>query len=202
MKQIKNGFADYYYLSEEGLIYNAKSEKYIKPDSRHRFKLKDNNNRYKTISLKTLYKMIYNKIFCEDNIENLPFEEWKVIENTNDLYYISSAGRVKSYQGYKAIILKPFANQRGYQRIEIVENGYTQSKLLHRLVAFSFLPKPQNIDFQLHHIDGNKQFNSKDNLIWLSPADHRKAHKELKEQRRNILNVSSEPIENIHRENN
>ena len=30
MKKIQNGFADYYYLDEEGKVYNSKAQKYIK----------------------------------------------------------------------------------------------------------------------------------------------------------------------------
>ena len=35
--------------------------------------------------------------------------------------YISSKGRIKSLQGYETIILKPFTNQGGYARVDIVE---------------------------------------------------------------------------------
>lgn len=39
MKQIKNNFADYYYLEEDGRVYNINTKKYLKYDIYHRYKL-------------------------------------------------------------------------------------------------------------------------------------------------------------------
>ena len=39
MKQIKNNFADYYYLEEDGRVYNINTKKYLKYDKYHRYKL-------------------------------------------------------------------------------------------------------------------------------------------------------------------
>lgn len=198
MKQINNGYADYYYLTEDGQVYNAAASSYIKPDTFHKFKLKRTDNTYKTIALKTLYKNVYNKTYCIDNTENMLNEEWKEIENTDSQYFVSSLGRVKSYKGYQAIILKPYSNQNGYLRVDIIEQGQRQAKLVHRIVAAAFLPMPEKIDYQLHHIDGRKDSNAAANLVWLSPAEHRKKHKELAEIRRNNTNVCTEPKENNH----
>ena len=198
MKQINNGFADYYYLTKDGRIYNAATNTYKEPDNAHKFKLKRVENGYKTIALKSLYKIVYNQNYCEDKIENLNDEEWKVIDNTDSIYYISSLGRIKSYHGYKALLLNPYSNQNGYLRVDIVEEGQRQTKLVHRLVAAAFLPNPPKIDFQLHHIDGKKDSNAANNLVWLSPVEHRKKHKELEEKRRNTTNVCTESEENNH----
>ena len=123
MKQLNNGYADYYYLTEDGLIYNVNTDKYIKPDKAHKFKLKRIDNTYKSISLKPLYKIVYNKNYCIDDIKDLPEEEWKFIDDTNELYSVSSEGRIKSYVGYKALILKPYSNNRGYLRVDIIQEG-------------------------------------------------------------------------------
>ena len=181
MHQINNGFADYYYLTEAGEVYNITTEKYIKPDNNHIFRLKTNENKTKKISLRNLYKLVFNKYFYIDNISDLPDEQWKVIENTNNRYYISNKGRVKSIVNYNAKILKP-NNQTGYSRVDIIQDdGSRRTKLISRLVAAAFLLPPASIEMQLHHIDGNKLNNQKDNLIWLTPKEHTEIHKEAKQ---------------------
>lgn len=186
MKQINNGFMDYYYLTDEGKVYNSNSKVYLKISDGYKYKLKTLDNKFKTITLKKLYKLVFDKVFCIDDIEDLKDEEWKIIDNTNSLYLISSLGRIKSYQSYKAILLKPFDNKRGYLRVDIIEEGQRQTKLLHRLVAAAFLPMPESINYQLHHIDGNKYNNAAANLKWLTPAAHRIEHKKLKENANNV----------------
>ena len=74
MKQINNGFAAYYYLLEDGTIYNSAADSIIKPNKEHTFIIRTVDNRRKKISLKTLYKLVYGKIFCIDNIKDLDNE--------------------------------------------------------------------------------------------------------------------------------
>ena len=116
------------------------------------------------VSLKKLYRLVYNKEYCKDNIVDLKGEQWKYIEYTDEMYMISSCGRIKSFFGYEAMLLKPYHTKEWYQRIDIVEEGQRKSKLIHRLVAAAFLPLPENIDMQLHHKDFNKSNNTADNL--------------------------------------
>ena len=180
MKQINHGYAEWYYLLEDGSIYNAKTQQTIKPSDKHTYILRTADNHRKKVSLRPLYKLVYNKVFCEDVVQDLENEVWKEIDDTQGLYYISNMGRCKSLKGYKSIILKPFYNKCGYARVDIVENGKRETRLLHRLVAAAFLPYPKTLKMQLHHKDFDKTNNAVDNLIWLSSADHYKIHnKEL-----------------------
>lgn len=176
MKQLNNGYAAYYYLLEDGRIYNADKNKYIDPDNRHQYKLKTEDGKFKCISLKSIYKLLYNKQYYNDFIDSLDDEVWREIESTDGLYYISNKGRVKSCQGYNAILLKPYKAKGGYGRVDIIQNGKRVSKLVHRLTAAAFLPLPDSIDHQLHHKDFNKDNNAADNLEWLSCQDHSKKH--------------------------
>ena len=185
MKQVNNGFKECYLIDKQGKIYNKATEKYLKLD-KNSYILTTKEGKRKSITQKELYKLVYNKPFCIDDIEDLKDEEWKIIDNTNSLYLISSLGRIKSYQSYKAILLKPFDNKRGYLRVDIIEEGQRQTKLLHRLVAAAFLPMPESINYQLHHIDGNKYNNAAANLKWLTPVAHRIEHKKLKENANNV----------------
>lgn len=136
----------------------------------------------KAISLKELYKLVYGKVFCIDNIENLQNEEWKEIEETEARYFISNKGRVKSYCKYEAIILQPNITSKGYERLQIIQNGIVINKFVHCLVASAFKEEcgtPQSNDWQVHHKDYNKRNNASDNLQWVSKAEHIKIHNSI-----------------------
>ena len=72
--------------------------------------------------------------------------------------------------------MKPYTNQHGYVRVDMKQKGERKSKLVHRLVAEYFLPFPERLDMQLHHKDFNKQNNAVDNLVWMTPSDHKQLH--------------------------
>ena len=199
MKQVNHGYADYYYLLEDGRLYNAATDQYIKQSDRHTYILRTIDNNRKKVSLKTLYKLVYNKQYSKDSIQNLDNEQWKEIYDTEGMYYISSRGRIKSLQGYETIILKSFTNQSGYARVDIVESGKRQTKLVHRLVAAAFLPFPQKLDMQLHHKDFNKNNNAADNLEWLTPAAHAEKHRNHSIEGRN-KDVSAKSEKDFDRE--
>lgn len=57
---IDNVFQDNYFLNKDGSIYNYKTGKTMIADKEHMFALKTNDNKYKRISLKKLYKMVYH----------------------------------------------------------------------------------------------------------------------------------------------
>ena len=182
MKQINNGYCEYYYLTKDGQIYNKELDEYRNPDKDKRFYLKKLDGSMKRVSLRKLYDVVYDKPFCEDKIVDLRGEIWKEVENTNGLYYVSNMGRIKSYNGYSAMILKQTKTKSGYYRLDIVQNKQRVSKLVHRLVAFAFLPKPKNESMELHHKDFNKQNNRVCNLEWLPKEEHIKKHIERKKQ--------------------
>ena len=178
-KQINNGYDAQYYMTREGKVYNSKTGNLMTRYKDCYYKLKTVNGKYKTVSLKELYKLVYNEVYIKDNIENLIDEVWKPIERTDNLYWISDKGRVKSYTGYEAKILKPlYVN--GYERVTIVQDGSRCNKLISRLVAAAFLIPPKDIDMQLHHKTGQKADNRAENLEWLTIAEHREKHKQMK----------------------
>ena len=169
-----------YYLTGKGEVYNADTDNYIKADNNNCFKLKLIDGRYKKIALKPLYKLVFDKIYCEDNIEDIEGEEWKEIEGYGSKYYVSNKGRVKSYTKYEAFIMKARKTADGYLRLDLQQEGRKTSKLVHRIVAASFLPMPQKLDMELHHKDFNKENNAANNLEWLDVITHRQRHKEGK----------------------
>lgn len=182
MEQINNEFAPCYYLTREAEVYNRETGRFIKADNSESFRLKTTDNKIKKVSKKKLYKLVFNENYCQDNIQDLPGEEWKFIDRTDNRYMCSSKGRVKSLVGIQAIILKPqYVN--GYERVEIVIDGERKCYLVSRLVAAAFLPFPQSLDMQLHHKNGERSCNDKDNLEWLTPKQHQEAHKRMKKEK-------------------
>ena len=179
MRQIKNGFKDYYFLTEDGQIYNAKSQTYLKPGiSSH--KLQTEDNRRRQISLASLYELVYERPFIQDDIERLEGEIFREIPGSEGKYLISNYGRCISYnQGSSAKLLTPINNKTGgYLRVAIKINGSFKKKLIHQLVAERFCEKPEGSSLQIHHIDFNHSNNRSDNLEYLSPGEHLAKHLE------------------------
>ena len=94
-------------------------------------------------------------------------EIWKDIKGYEGLYQVSNLGRVKSLNGYhrKEIILKLRNNLYGYLTIGLSKNNISKRYKVHRLVAETFIPNPNNYE-QVNHKDGNKLNNCIDNLEW------------------------------------
>jgi len=175
IKKIDNGFADYYWLDEDGKVFNEETRSYLKIN-KNSYKLRTCDSNYKFISLKDLYFLVYNKNYCRDNIIDLDGEQWKEIPDTNSRYYVSNFSRIKSLIGYDAKLLNPFKTKDGYLRVSLYSSNGRRDLLLHRIVAMCFLPAPPRLDYQLHHIDFNRSNCQLSNLIWLDPKEHKNLH--------------------------
>lgn len=89
-------------------------------------------------------------------------EIWKDIQGYEGLYQVSNLGRVKSLKNRK--ILSPDISL-GYERVTLFLDGKKSRFLVHRLVAQSFIPNPQNHRF-INHKDENRSNNRMTNLEW------------------------------------
>lgn len=99
-------------------------------------------------------------------------EIWKPIVECNGEYLVSNHGRVKSLKYGKERILKPFLFVNGYLGVDIrYSNKKRKIHKIHRLVAFSFIPNPENKG-DVNHKDGNKRNNHILNLEWMTRSEN------------------------------
>lgn len=91
-------------------------------------------------------------------------EVWKDIPHYEGLYQVSNLGNIYSVRYGKR--LKPVIMNNGYCAVTL-RNIYGKQKieLIHRLVALSFLPNPNQYP-QVNHKDENKANNKVSNLEW------------------------------------
>lgn len=112
-------------------------------------------------------------------------ETWKSIEE-HEGYEVSSYGRVKAVKrqvaykdgrvgSYPERILKTTLNHKGYQRLRLSyprgDGKYGKMYTIHRLVALTFVPNPENKP-QVNHIDGDKLNNHVSNLEWVTNVEN------------------------------
>lgn len=111
-------------------------------------------------------------------------EIWKPVKGYEGLYEVSNVGRVKSmprtiarsdgkpYTIKKEKIMKLFADEDGYRRIEMRNDGKSFKTFAHRLVARAFIPNAENKP-QVNHINGIKNDNRVDNLEWVTLQENK-----------------------------
>lgn len=88
-------------------------------------------------------------------------EEWRDVPGYEGLYEVSNLGRVRR----NGRILRPYKDTWGYLSVSLSKNGIRRIVSVHRLVAQSFIPNPNNYP-QINHRDENKTNNAISNLEW------------------------------------
>lgn len=109
-------------------------------------------------------------------------EEWRDIPNYEGYYQISNLGRVKSLDREiinvngkiflrKGKVKAQMIDKGGCKRVNLYKDGILKCCPVHRLVAKTFIPNPENKP-EVNHIDGNKQNNSVYNLEWCTRSEN------------------------------
>lgn len=97
----------------------------------------------------------------------------KPIENYPN-YEVDDRGRIYSLARWNRpydLELSPSHNNKGYQWVSLYNEFGGRRRLIHRIVAKTFIPNPENKP-EVNHIDGNKNNNSVDNLEWVTHLEN------------------------------
>ena len=92
----------------------------------------------------------------------MDIEIWKPIPSYETLYEISSNGVVKSLK--TGAVRRP-SNNGKYKQVTLTKNGIQKTYKVHRLVAITFIPNPDNLPC-VNHKDEHPSNNNVNNLEW------------------------------------
>ena len=124
-------------------------------------------------------------------------EIWKDVKNYEGLYQVSNFGRVRSLDRVvhnsgmwgkdktfikKGRVLSPRTSKSrglmtGYYRVYLTDGIKGYNKCIHKLVAESFIPNPENKP-QVDHIDRDVTNNKVTNLRWCTQLENNRFKKE------------------------
>ena len=123
-------------------------------------------------------------------------EAWESLKTngmaSNENYEISNFGRIKSFKVDKknGLIIKG-SSLKGYNILNIkLENNKRTTKYIHKLVAECFIPKDNELQQYVIHLDFDKNNNLVENLKWVT-KDTMFAHQKINPNyRRGVINYS------------
>ena len=107
-------------------------------------------------------------------------EIWKDIPGYEGLYQASNLGNIRSLvfinnRGDKHRIKMKVQREGVYGRIYamLYKDAKRKNWLVHRLIALTFIPNPNNYP-EINHIDGNPKNNRVENLEWCTKSQNEK----------------------------
>lgn len=108
-------------------------------------------------------------------------EVWRDIKGYEDLYQVSSLGRIKSFAKWKEngnggfwlkeSIKKNHISKRGYIVTDLYKNKKRKTWAVHRLIAVAFIPNLENKPY-INHKNGIKTDNRIENLEWCTCGEN------------------------------
>ncbi len=102
-------------------------------------------------------------------------EEFKVIPNTDNGYEINRDGLVRNIK--TGSYISKSMSSKGYYKLNLFIEGKSYNRVLHRLIAQTFIENPNNYE-TVDHIDGDKLNNNISNLRWCTLQENNLYYKE------------------------
>ena len=121
-------------------------------------------------------------------------------------YYVNEKGEIFSDRTFNFKKLKGTINSGGYFLVSIRNKKGVKRTRIHKLVAETFLNKPKGIkNLVVHHKDGNKLNNYKNNLEWVTNTENliqgrfkkRIRHLDRIKEIKNLMELSGYKIEKM-----
>lgn len=166
------GYDARYTLYPCGKVYDSSKNEFCNIYDNTKCSLKSLDGEFKTVSIRTLYKKVYNKLYIKDDIKDLDNEVWKDIsvikkyEHLRGMYEVSNMGRIKSYHEYNTKLIG-FDADKGYRKIDL--EG--KQVLISRLVLMAFCPTDDET-LEADHKNFDVSDNRLVNLQWLSKKEN------------------------------
>lgn len=110
-------------------------------------------------------------------------EIWKDVVGYEGIYEVSNRGRIRTHENkttytkrhgirkWKQRYLKDKTPNGRDFRVALWKDGKVKYYLVHRLVAFAFIPLAEGKEY-INHIDGNAKNNCVDNLEWCNHLEN------------------------------
>lgn len=111
---------------------------------------------------------------------------YKSIKGYEGIYEVSELGQVRSVDRIvkfkdsstskrKGKELKPSMDKGGYAIVHLNKNGIAKTCNVHRLVAETFVPNPDNLP-EVHHLNHDRKDNRVQNLQWVTRSEQMDEH--------------------------
>ncbi len=99
-------------------------------------------------------------------------EVWRDVKGFEGLYMVSNIGRVRSFTWkMRGKIMSSQLDKWGYLAVGLHDGKRHKRELIHRLVAYAFIPNMMDKP-GVNHINGDKQDNRAENLEWATQREN------------------------------